>query len=224
MFKFVVLCAFVVAATAEPGVLIPAPYTQYSSYIAPATTTISKQASSVIHPSPAVYSTYSYPALTHFIKKRSPQIPLAYSTPLQYYPNYVATAYNTPLINTAAPVVTQHVASIPAVHLIKKRSAPLIPTTYYTPTTYTAAAPVLASTYTAHAPLYTSSPVISQPIPFAHYIKKRSAALTSIIAPTSYSTQSRFDLRTAYTPYAAGGIAYAAPVSYASPIALSHVY
>ncbi|CAH0584220.1 unnamed protein product [Chrysodeixis includens] len=219
MFKFVVLCAVVAVASAEPGFLVAAPYTQYSTYIAPASTTISKQASSVIHPSPAIYSTYSYPTLSHFIKKRSPQLPLVYSAPLQYYPKYVATtAYSTPLLHSA-PVVTQPIASIPAVHLIKKRSAPLIPTTYYTPTTYTAAAPILASTYTAQAPLYTS-PVISQPIPFAHYIKKRSAPLTHI-APTYYSSQTGY-LKTPYT--AAGGIAYAAPISYANPIAYSHVY
>ncbi|PZC84254.1 hypothetical protein B5X24_HaOG205449 [Helicoverpa armigera] len=237
MFKLVVLCAFFAAAAAKPGALIAAPITQYSTYVTPDVTTITRQDSSVIHPSPLFYQAPL--AYTHFIKKRSPQFPLTYAAPATFYPNYLAaTTYNTPLIQSPPsilPAPIAPIASVPAVHLIKKRSAPLIPATYFAPSTYAATTPLVASTYTATAPIYShaapllSQPIaISQPLAYTHLIKKRSAALlNTFVAPTSYSHQSRFDLQS-HTPYSA--ISYAAPftysnsLAYSSPLAVSHLY
>ncbi|KAF9408511.1 hypothetical protein HW555_011821 [Spodoptera exigua] len=227
MFKLVVLCAFFAAAAAEPGALIAAPITQYTTYLAPAATTIAKQDSTVIHPSPLFYQAYQTPlAYAHYIKKRSAQFPLAY-TPTAYYPAnyYAATTYNAPLIHSS-PILPAPIASVPAVpavHLIKKRSAPLFPTTYYTPTTYAATTPLLASTYTATAPVITHAPVISQPLAYAHLIKKRSAGLlNTYIAPTAYSHQSRVDFQTSHIPYSS--FSYSAPIAYSAPLAVSHLY
>uniref|UniRef100_A0A2A4JEA6 Cuticle protein n=1 Tax=Heliothis virescens TaxID=7102 RepID=A0A2A4JEA6_HELVI len=234
MFKLVVLCAFFAAAAAKPGALIAAPITQYSTFLTPDVTTITRQDSSVIHPSPLFYQAPL--AYAHYIKKRSPQFPLTYAAPATFYPNYLAaTTYNAPLIHNA-PILPAPIASVPAVHLIKKRSAPLIPTTYYAPSTYAATTPLVASTYTATAPIYThaapllSQPIaISQPLAYTHLIKKRSAALlNTFVAPTSYSHQSRFDLQSTQTPYSA--ISYSTPFTYAnslaysSPLAVSHLY
>lgn len=200
MFKLVVLSILAVAA-AEPGALLYSSPLTYSTVVAPATTTITKSASSVVHPSP-VYSTYAAPLVySHFIKKRSPQ----------YYPYYApgnivsSAPIATPLIST--PLVYSHAglpytaASLPlaATHFIKKRSAPLFSTGHaiIAPNTY-AAAPLLTSTYATTTPIF-SSPFYSTPIaysaPIAHFIKKRSAPyLTTYLAPTSYSHQSRIDL------------------------------
>lgn len=225
MFKLVVLCALFAAAVAEPGALIAAPITQYTTYLAPAATTIAKQDSTVIHPSPLFYQAPL--AYTHFIKKRSAQFPLTYASPAAYYPAnyYAATTYNAPLLHgaTILPAPIASVPAVPAVHLIKKRSAPLFPTTYYTPTTYAAHTPLIASTYTATAPVLAHAPVISQPLAYAHLIKKRSAGLlNTYIAPAAYSHQSRVDLQTSHIPYSS--FAYSAPIAYSTPLAVSHLY
>lgn len=221
MLKLVVLCAVVAAVVAEPGVLLGTPVIApitYSSVVAPATTTITKQASSVVHPSPYHYSTpLTY---THFIKKRSAPLPLAtsYYAPSTYI---AATPYLTP--GYTAPIVhSAYVAPAPltytnALHLIKKRSVSYaLPSTYITPTTY-AAAPLL-TTYTAGAHIIPATRIISAaPIAYSHLIKKRSAPLiaSAYIAPTSYSTQSRVDVHSSplITSYS-----YAAPLTYSSPL------
>lgn len=220
MFKLVILCAFFAVTAAEPGAVIAAPFTQYSTFLTPGTTTIARQDSSVIHPSPLFYQAPL--AYTHFIKKRSPQFPLTYSAPAYYsgYPNYyAATTYNSPLINSGS-ILPASIASVPAVHLIKKRSAVLPATTYYAPSTYAATTPLLASTYSATGPYYSHTPLISQPL-YSHFIKKRSAGLlNAYITPTSYSHQSRFDLQTPYS-----SISYASPaIAYQTPLAYSHLY
>lgn len=197
MFKLVVLSALLAAVAAEPGVLLAAPYTTYSSLLSPATTTITKSASSVVHPSPLIYSTpLSY---THFIKKRSPGV-LAYNyAPTAYYGGYpyaAATLLSTPVVHSSATIVPATPLAYTTTHLIKKRSAPLL----IAPTTYAAATHLYASTY-ATAPLIStpvvhSTPLISSPFAYStHFIKKRSAPLlTTYVAPTSYSHQSRVDI------------------------------
>lgn len=183
MFKLVVLCAFLAAAVAEPSAFL-APIT-YSSVLSPARAVYTNQASSVIHPSPLVYSTpwlHSYPSYTHLIKKRSVALaPIssyiapstyfahapfttAYAAPSLAYTSYpsLATTYGAPIYSTAA-------------HLIKKRSAPLIvPSTYTIPTIYRTPTPLYASTYAAAAPIYSySSPYLSAaPLSYAQWIKK----------------------------------------------------
>lgn len=200
MFKLVVL-SFLAAAVAEPSGLFYSSPLAYSTLVAPATTTITKSASSVVHPSP-FYSAYATPlAYSHFIKKRS----------AQFYPYYahsglVSAPLTTRFISTPVvhrPIVAPYAAaSLPlaplaTTHFIKKRSAPLLSTgAFIAPTTY--AAPYLTSTYAATAPIY-SSPFYSTPIaystPITHFIKKRSAQfLTPYLAPTSYTHQSRIDL------------------------------
>ncbi|XP_075979262.1 uncharacterized protein LOC142978625 [Anticarsia gemmatalis] len=240
MFKFVVLCAFFAAAAAKPGLLFPAPITQYSTIVSPATTTISKHDTSVIHPSPAVELYSSAPLVySHFIKKRSPQFPLTYIAPSTYIaptPYVAAAPLQTPIIQTS-PLLPAVAPITPALHLIKKRSAPLLPTTYYAsspiynaPAAYPlASAPIVATSYASTAPLIpstpliSSAPLISQPIAYTHLIKKRSAPLlNTYIAPAAYSHQSRFDLQTTHTPLTS--ISYSAPLTYASPLAYSHVY
>lgn len=230
MLKLVVLSAFFAAAAAKPGALFStysAPIAFHSTVISPGTTTISKQASSVVHPSPPLV--YSGPiAYTHFIKKRS--APLFYTAPTTYIANThlaaapLATTYSAPALIHSAPILpAAHLpyATTYATHFIKKRSAPLLPTTYITPTTYSyaAAAPLLTSTYTA-TPLVHSTPVITHPI-ITHFIKKRSAPLFhTYLAPTSYSHQSRVDLHT--SPLVS--TTYTSPITYSSPIAYTHVY
>lgn len=171
MFKFVVLCAFVAAAIAEPepsSLIAPyVPLTYTSSIVAPATTTITKTASSVVHPSyyyPG-YAAYSSPYYPHFIKKRS--APLAYASsyiaPSTYYaslpyaaPAYPAySAYSAPLLHST-PYISAHLPYSAPAHFIKKRSAPLLPSTYIAPTTYT---------YAASAPYYPISSYYSSYYP-----------------------------------------------------------
>lgn len=217
MFKFVVLCAFVAASFAdpEPGALIApyAPLAYASSYIAPAATTITSSASSVLHAPYSYYPGYSAPYYPHFIKKRS--APLAYAssyiTPSTYYASapLIAPAYSAPLLNRAPYLAAPLAYSAPA-HFIKKRSAPLLPSTYITPTTYSyaASAPLLTSTYTAGAPIYPSSPLIASPFGYSHFIKKRSVAPllpSTYIAPTTYSYSANAPLYPS---------SYAAPASY----------
>ncbi|CAG9793827.1 unnamed protein product [Diatraea saccharalis] len=221
MYKLVVL-TFLAVAAAEPGAVIVGP-AAYSTLIAPATTTIAKQATSVVHPSPFIYSAPL--AYSHFIKKRSaPVLPLA---PATYYAGSpvigapLATTYSAPLLSSASllPAVPVPYA---AAHLIKKRSAPFLPAV----TTYAATAPILASTYAAaplhSVPLIASTPLISQPTYAAHLIKKRSAPLLTSYAafPSSFSHQSRVDL-THSGP--AVVTSYSSPIAYSSPIGFSHV-
>lgn len=168
MFKFVVLCAFVAAAIAEPepSSLI-APYTHLtyaSNIIAPATTTITKSSSSVVHPPyyyPG-YAAYSSPYYPHFIKKRS--APLAYASsyiaPSTYYasPPLIAPAYSTysaPLLHST-PYFSAHLPYTAPAHFIKKRSVatlplPIAPYTY----SYAPSAPYYPAT-TYHPSYYRS--------------------------------------------------------------------
>ncbi|CAG4950355.1 unnamed protein product [Colias eurytheme] len=180
MFKLVVLSALFAAAVASPGLIAHVPFAYHSTLVSPATTTISRQASSVIHPSPLVSSAFTYsaiPTYAHYIKKRS--APLALSTyiaprafvaraPLAYGVSPITTTYHsyaTPLFH-ASPIYS-------TAHLIKKRSAPLA---YFAPTTYVSRGPFV-TTYTAAAPLATSfgypASVISHaPIAYTQFIKK----------------------------------------------------
>ncbi|CAH4028726.1 cuticle protein 16.5-like [Pieris brassicae] len=176
MFKLVVLSALLAAAVATPGVFISpfAPLTYTSTVVSPATTTITNQASSVIHPSPLVYSSplaYSaYPAYTHLIKKRSAPLavstyiaPSAYVAPWTTYsapiPTFAASAitaaYTTPFYRTA-PVIS---------HLIKKRSVaiPLIAPTAYSHTSRVdfRSTPAVSTYTTYSAPLTYSRPVLT---------------------------------------------------------------
>lgn len=216
MFKLVVLCAVVAAAVGEPGALLGtpfiAPYT-YSSFVAPATTTITKQASSVVHPSPYYYTAPL--AYSHFIKKRSAPLALgsSYYTPYIASALYLSPAYTSPLLHSTY-VAHAPLAYTNALHLIKKRSVAYgLPSTYIAPTTY-AAAPLL-TTYAYGAHYIPTTPLISTPIAYSHLIKKRSAPLiaSAYLAPTSYSTQSRVDVRSSplITSYA-----YSAPLTYSS--------
>ncbi|KAG6442265.1 hypothetical protein O3G_MSEX002191 [Manduca sexta] len=223
MYKLVVLCAFFAIAAAKPDVLLTAPVTGYTTYVAPASTTITKQASSVIHPSPILYNTPL--AYTHLIKKRSPQLPLTYFAPTNYLSTSpLATTYTTPFVH-GAPILPAATLPIAAAHLIKKRAAPVLPTTFITPATYTATSPIVASTYSSpliSTPLINSAPLISHPYAYTtHFIKKRSAPiLNTYLAPTSYSHQSRIDLHS--TPLITS---YTSPLAYTAPIAtVSHVF
>ncbi|XP_026762792.1 uncharacterized protein LOC113521464 [Galleria mellonella] len=221
MYKLVVLSVLLALAVAEPepkpGTFIaPLPISPYANVVVPASTTITKQASSILHPSPFVYNTPV--ALTHFIKKRS--APLTYIAPSYAAP--LAATYNAPIARPplfASPFVAP-LPYVAATHLIKKRSAPFLPTTYITPTTYAASTPLLASTYTTtpllSSPLIPSTPIISSPV--THFIKKRSAPFVSL-TPTAYSQQSRIDLQS--TPVINTQYTYPLP---ASPIAYSHVF
>ncbi|XP_068618516.1 pupal cuticle protein G1A-like [Battus philenor] len=187
MFKLVVLCAFLAAAAAKPDLLIPAAYS--TTIVQPAKTTISEQASSVIHPSPVVYSA-AFP-FAHFIKKRSPGLAVAsYIAPSTY--SYIANAplattysYSTPLVHSSILPASPLIATT---HLIKKRSASLIAAPIVTPTTYIAPQPI-ATTYTTS--YINSAPLLSTPYSYlapAHFIKKRSAPLiTSYVTPSVYS-------------------------------------
>lgn len=224
MFKLVVLSALLAVAVAEPsGAFFAQPLTYSSTVISPAVTTISKSASSVVHPSPAFY--YNAPtAYTHFIKKRS--APFILPTTYAAGSPFVST-YSTPIVASAPVLSNAHILPAPIAatpigfsHLIKKRSAPILaPAAYsnYQPLAYStpliSSAPLLSA-----GPLY-SSPVISHaPIAYSHLIKKRSApiALTSYIAPSSVTHQYRLDTRT--YPYVT------APIAYSTPLAYSHVY
>ncbi|XP_045766268.1 uncharacterized protein LOC123867977 [Maniola jurtina] len=194
MFKFVVLCAFLAAASATPGaVLTSLPYA--APAVVPAPALYSSYPSSYYSYSPSVVSAaalpYSAPfGYPHLIKKRS-LAPLAVSS-------YIApSAYlgSAPLVNSwtgayspyagtyASPLATTYSSPLyTTAHLIKKRSAPLIvPSTYLASTPYAtapyAAAPLVASTYGAVGP-YVSTPYYSAgPLAYTNFIKKRSAPL-----------------------------------------------
>ncbi|XP_059053794.1 uncharacterized protein LOC131848055 [Achroia grisella] len=231
MYKFIVLCAFLASAVAdpqpephpepqpEPGTFIaPLPISPYASVVLPASTTITNQASSVLHPSPYIINAPL--AYSHFIKKRS--APLTYFSPSYVASPALATTYSAPLVQGAPLISSPYVAPLPyvaATHLIKKRSAPFLPKTYIAPTTY-AGTPLLASPYFStpyiSSPLiHTAAPIIPQPV--THFIKKRSAPFIGL-APTSYSHQSRIDLHS--TPLFNTPYAYSLP---AAPITYPHL-
>lgn len=229
MFKLVVLCAFLAAAVAEPGTFI-SPLAYSSSFIAPATTTITNQASSVIHPSPLLYPRFydlPYSPVAHLIKKRSLGIFNPFIAPSTYIaPAPLATTYAAaPLATTyaGAHLATTYAAPIypAAAHLIKKRSAPLLPTTYVAPYY---SSPLLTPTYTAAAPIYSTPYITSAPLTYTHLIKKRSAPLfyAGYTAPAAVSHQSRVDIKS--SPATITSYSYPAAVSYASPLAFSHVF
>ncbi|KOB74592.1 Cuticular protein hypothetical 12 [Operophtera brumata] len=172
MFKLVVLSFLAVAAAAPSSLLYSSPLT-YSTVLAPATTTITKSASSVVHPSP-VYSTYIAPlAYSHFIKKRSPQFYPYYAPSTIVTSVPVATSLiSTPVVHS--PAIVPYSASLPlaTTHLIKKRSAQLLsPGAIIAPTAYSAT-PLLTSPYAATTPVF-SSPFYSTPITYSttHFIK-----------------------------------------------------
>ncbi|KAJ2944239.1 hypothetical protein O0L34_g18220 [Tuta absoluta] len=235
MLKFVALCALLAAAVAdpEPGALIAPyayPYGYSSTYLAPATTTITKTASSYI--ANPYYSAYPYssPYYPHFIKKRSAPFYAAGAFPYSYsYPNFysapvVTSSYAAPLVHSA-PVVSTPVAYSAPAHFIKKRSAPLLaaPATYIAPASYAAAALPASYSYNYGAGPYFASPYYTTPIGYSHFIKKRSAPLlpysAGYIAPaaTSYSYSASAPLLAssyAAAPYYAASPYYAAPYAY----------
>ncbi|XP_023936781.1 pupal cuticle protein G1A [Bicyclus anynana] len=224
MFKLVVLCAFLAAAVAEPGAFF-APLA-YSTVLSPARTTITNQASSVIHPSPYYTAPWAYTTpLAHLIKKRSLAVS-SYFAPSTYIAHApIASTYAaSPLAYTSySPLATTYGAPIysTAAHFIKKRSAPLIvPSTYVAPSFYHST-PLLTSTYSA--PFYTTPYVSHSPIAYTHLIKKRSAplALATYAAPAAFSHQSRLDIKTAP---AVATYSYSSPITYASPFGFTHLY
>lgn len=199
MFKLVVL-SLLAAAVAEPsGLLYGSPgltYSSLSTVLSPATTTISKSASSVVHPSP-IYTSYAAPlTYSHFIKKRSPQFFQILNPAAWLGATLAAPLLRNPAV-VQSPILPETVV-LPShtTHFIKKRSAPLLAaSSFIAPTTYSA--PLLTS-YAGISPVW-SSPYYSSPIaystPITHFIKKRSVPLLSTyLAPTSYSHQSRIDL------------------------------
>ncbi|XP_041987242.1 uncharacterized protein LOC121739004 [Aricia agestis] len=186
MFKFVVLCALIGAAVAEPepGAVFSS-YAYPGAYLSSAPAYIPSAYSNVVYNSPLVqptYSTYSAP-LAHLIKKRSVLVgsPALTTYAAAPYATSYAAAY--PAIS---PLATSYAAAIPTTyssplfttaHLIKKRSAPLI-----VPSAYSAISP-LATGYAATGSFYTptigaasyiSSPYVSS-LPLAYgapFIKK----------------------------------------------------
>ncbi|VVD01327.1 unnamed protein product [Leptidea sinapis] len=179
MFKLVVLSALFAAVVATPDILL----TYKSTVIKPATTTISKQASSVIHPSPAFYSPLVYSAIpeyAHLIKKRSVPV-VSFVAPSSYVAPAQLTTY------AAAPILSTHLASpittysspffstspiYSTAHLIKKRSASfLVPSTYTAPTFYSARSYLPTYTYGTHEIARHIVPSTSV-VYGAHFIKK----------------------------------------------------
>lgn len=222
MFKLVVLCAFLAAVVAEPSGLF-APLAYSTSVISPASTTITRQASSVIHPTPVVYSApWSYNAhFAHLIKKRSVFAPASYIAPASFVTSYAAAPLATSYTySPALPLTTTYSAPIysATAHFIKKRSAVLLPSTYVAPR-YTVATSYVPTTYAAPAHIFSTPFVSSAPIAYSHLIKKRSAplAITTYSAPAAFSQQSRIDIQSspAFASYS-----YPLPLAYSSPFLL----
>ncbi|NP_001166764.1 cuticular protein hypothetical 13 precursor [Bombyx mori] len=235
MFKLIV-CALLAVAAAEPGVFLTPPVTSLTTVVSPGSTTISKLASSVVHPSPLVYSTpYGY---THFIKKRS-AAHAAYIAPASYsaISPVVATTYHgkTPLLAS-----TSYVSSIPLIsqpiaysaHFIKKRSPQwpvsyIAPSSYITPNTYIASGPLGATTYTTpFVQTVPSASTASLPVA-AHLIKKRSAPVlaTTYTVPTTYTAAlpGVFSHQSSYNLHGAPLVtSYTTPLVYSAPIS-THV-
>ncbi|XP_045450838.1 uncharacterized protein LOC123659692 [Melitaea cinxia] len=227
MFKLVVLCAFLAAAVAEPSGLF-APLAYSTSVISPASTTITRQASSVIHPSPVIYSApWSYNAhFAHLIKKRSVLAPASYIAPASFVTSYAAGplstsyTYSPYTYSPALPLTTTYSAPIysATAHFIKKRSAVILPSTYVAPR-YTVATSYVPTTYAAPAHIFSTPFVSSAPIAYSHLIKKRSApfAITTYSAPAAFSHQSRIDIKSspAFASYS-----YPLPLAYSGPVLL----
>lgn len=236
MFKFVVVLAFVAAAVAEPepGVLLSAPYVQpyaaYSTVVSPASTSISSQSSSVIHPSPITYS--SPLAFSHFIKKRSadPQfLTTTYGFPYNYQYTPSAAVISTPTVYRTP------IASLPvAAHLIKKRQVPLLTTPYIAPTTYfgnPAVSPVISTPYLQTPYLQTPYYGAELPLVSTHLIKKRSAEPTpepsadpQTFFPSTYLAPSTY-INTV-SPYLANPVVSSYsyyPTASAIPLATAHL-
>ncbi|CAH2091158.1 unnamed protein product [Euphydryas editha] len=105
MFKFVVLCALVAAATATPGFIAPISYS--SNVLAPATTVLSSYPNNLIYSSPYLSSpSYAYSSplgYPHLIKKRS-----------AFLNNYIApSTYVTHAAYASAPLATTYTAAAP---------------------------------------------------------------------------------------------------------------
>ncbi|XP_049874487.1 cuticle protein 16.5-like [Pectinophora gossypiella] len=227
MMKLVVLCLVLAAVRAEPGALLAAPLvaplTYSAAVVAPATTSISQQSSSVVHPSPYYYNAGYFP---HFIKKRSVSfaLPTAYSTPYSPLGYPWQLPYAAPIAALPATPVVAH-APLAYTHLIKKRSAPLLASAAYIApaTSYSHQSRVDVS---HSAPLITSyaTPLVySSPFGYSHFIKKRSAPLlatVAYVAPAATSYQTRADVRLSGPLITS----YAAPIAYTSPLAYTHVY
>lgn len=232
MYTLVVLCTVLAVASARPGSSFDliSPITYTSTVLAPSTTTVTKQTSSVIHPSP--YAIYPHPvAYTHFIKKRSAPLFLNnYIVPTSYlHTPLVKTYAATPVVSTGHELHSVSLTYAPT-HFIKKRSAALA-VSYVSPTSYAAATPLVDSSYTPivqSAPIYHSVPIVHStpiiskaPIVYAsHFIKKRAAplAISTYFAPSSFSHQSRIDVHS--SPLVT---LYAAPITYNTPFAYAHV-
>ncbi|XP_045450863.1 pupal cuticle protein G1A-like [Melitaea cinxia] len=144
MFKFVVLCAFVAAATATATPDIITPFTYSSNVLAPATTFVTGYPNKLVYSSPYISSPSYYSSslgYSHLIKKRS--APLAVSS-------YIApSAYVTPAAYASAPLAATYTAAAPFL------------------STYAAGAP-LAASYAA-APFAYGNPIYSSA---AYLIKK----------------------------------------------------
>ncbi|XP_014355593.2 uncharacterized protein LOC106708571 [Papilio machaon] len=184
MFKLVVLCTLLAVAAAKPDLLLPTAYT--TTLVEPAKTTISQQASSVIHPSPLFYSA-AYP-FSHFIKKRS----LGFIAPTTYIasaPLATTYSYSYPSSFVRSTSVLHSSPVLTTAHLIKKRSVALLTSPVVAHDTYLTGTPV-ATTYSAS--YINEVPLVHTPLSYltpAHFIKKRSAPLiTSYFAPTTYAS------------------------------------
>ncbi|CAH2244377.1 jg25326 [Pararge aegeria aegeria] len=241
MFKFVVLCAFVAAASGNPSAFL-APLSYSTNVAVPSPAVYSSHPSSYIY-SPSYVPTgplaYSSPyGYSHFIKKRSALnsyiAPTTYLSSAPLYNSWTGASYAAPLATTyAGPLATSYAGPLAATyssplyttaHLIKKRSAQyIVPSTYVAPAAHYAAAPYVASTYAAAGP-YVSTPYVSTaPFGYSHFIKKRSAplAIATYGAPASYSHQSRFDYQ-ATSPAISTYSTYSSPLVYPSALGLPH--
>ncbi|XP_068625260.1 uncharacterized protein [Battus philenor] len=161
MFKFVVCALFAVVAADPQGWINPF----YTEVLSPATTTITRSASSVIN------SPYHYPyGIAHLIKKRAAPLLDTIVTPTAYLNDWVS-PYSS-YVNSYVPYSPIHYS-----HLIKKRSPDWIsPLTYFAPRH-------LATSYSSG--LVHDFPLVSSYVSPAHFIKKRSAAW---IAPGSIAS------------------------------------
>ncbi|XP_049874011.1 uncharacterized protein LOC126372347 [Pectinophora gossypiella] len=180
MMKLVVLCLVLAAVRAEPGALLAAPLvaplTYSAAVVAPATTSISQQSSSVVHPSPYYYNAGYFP---HFIKKRSaPSLTSRFfGTVPRLVTSFLPRFYSSP-ISYARP------------HYIKKRSVSFaLPAAYSTP--YQPLLPIAYAKPIAALPV---SPIVAPvPLTYSHFIKKRSAPL---LAPRQYIRPATLTQRT----------------------------
>ncbi|CAH2057226.1 unnamed protein product, partial [Iphiclides podalirius] len=190
MFKLLLCVVFAVAA-AEPDVLLTPGYAH--TYLQPATTTITRHASTVTN---TPY--YSYPfGIEHFIKKRSADLYGNYLTG-----QYWDVPYSVPTVFRNTAFVHNPVLS--TAHLIKKRSL---------------LAPYIASPYTSYiAPgaISYSSVLHDTSLPYLsaystpHFIKKRSAVWA---APSTYLASSPL----ASTYWASSPLSYSSAIYPSTP-------